>query len=127
MFVQRLKTAGVFWVEDQAPQMGAALAFYMLFSLAPLLIIALAIASQAYDETTARGQVIQRTRDFMGDESAGVVQTMLENFRKLPTGIGPAVVGIASLLFGALSVFTQLRASLNRIWRVELPPTQGIV
>jgi membrane protein len=66
MFVQRLKTAGAYWIEDQAAQMGAALAYYTLFSLAPLLIIALAIASQAYDEETARGQVIERVRDFAG-------------------------------------------------------------
>jgi membrane protein len=126
MFVQRLKTAGAYWIEDQAAQMGAALAYYTLFSLAPLLIIALAIASQAYGEETARGEVIGHIRDFSGEESAGAVQTMLENFRKLPTGAGPAIVGLVSLLFGALGVFTQLRASLHRIWRLEEPPAQGI-
>jgi len=127
MIVQRLKTAAVYWVEDQAAQMGAALAYYTLFSLAPILIIALAIAGQAFGDSAAQGQVIARIRDFIGDESAATVQTMLENFRHLPSGVGPALLGIGSLLFGALSLFTQLRASLHRIWRLQPPPTQGLV
>ncbi len=127
MFFQRLKTAGNYWVEDQASQMGAALAYYTLFSLAPLLVIALALAGQAYGELLAREQVIEHVRDYMGADSAGAVATMLENFRHPPTSGTAAVVGIVSLLFGALGVFTQLRASLHRIWRLESPPEQGIV
>jgi membrane protein len=127
MFFKRLKTASTYWVDDQASQMGAALAYYMLFSLAPLLIIALAVAGQAFGEDAARSHVLDRVHEFFGEEGAYTVQTMLDNFSKVPAGMAPAVVALVALLFGALNVFTQLRASLHRIWRIEAPPTQGLI
>lgn len=115
-FFRVLKTAGFNWVTDQAAQMGAALAYYTLFSFAPLLFIALFITGQIYGDAAARGEVVDKIRGFIGDDSASAVQTMLENFHR-PQHSGPAaIVGIASLIFGSLGVFTQLRTSLNRIW-----------
>src|SRR5581483_11111668 len=108
-----------YWVEDSASQMGAALAYYSLFSLAPLLIIAIAVAGLVFGEAEARDQVVTRIADFIGTESAEVVRTMLDNFRQPPQGPWSPVIGIASLWYGAISVFTVLRSSLNRIWRVQ--------
>ena len=122
-----LKTAGSYWVEDNASQMGAALAYYSLFSLAPLLIIAIAVAGLVYGEAAARGQVVARIGDFIGPDSAAVVQTMLEGFHHGPAeGPWAALIGLGSLWYGAISIFTQLRSSLNRVWRVPAP-TQRVV
>src|SRR5690242_14599507 len=79
--LRTLKTACYYWFEDSASQMGAALAYYSLFSLAPVLIIAIAVTGLVYGEAAARGQVVAKIGDFIGPESAGVVQTMLEGFR----------------------------------------------
>lgn len=117
-----VKNACKHFVEDQATQMGAALAYYTLFSLAPLLIIAIAVAGQVYGEKTARDQLVDRIRESFGEESASTVKVMLENFRQLPAEPWAAVAGFVTLWYGAMGVFTQLRSSLNRIWR--MPPAQ---
>ncbi|MCI0458638.1 MAG: YihY/virulence factor BrkB family protein [Gemmataceae bacterium] len=127
MLVKRLKTAGVYWVEDQAAQMGAALAYYTLFSLAPLLVIVIAITGQVYGTEAASEQILRWVRQSLNEESAAAVQTLLENSRHLPEGLGPWLLGLGTLLFGAVGVFTQLRASLDRIWRIQPPPAQGVV
>jgi membrane protein len=127
MLLKRLKTAGAYWVEDQAAQMGAAVAYYALFSIAPLLIIVSAIAGQAYGTQAAREHMIAWIRHSISEESAAAVQSLLDNCRQPPDGVGPWLVGLGALIFGAVGVFTQLRASLHRIWRVKAPPAQGMV
>lgn len=122
-----LNTASYYWVEDSASQMGAALAYYSLFSLAPLLIIAIAVAGFVFGETEARSRVVSRIGDFVGPDSAAVVQTMLENFQHPPDGPWAPVIGLASLWYGAISVFTVLRSSLNRIWRVQAANQRVVV
>lgn len=114
-----LKKACTYWIDDQAAQMGAALAYYTLFSLAPILIIAISVAGQVFGDAAAKGQVVDKIADFIGADSAAAVQNMLENFRHPPSGIWAAALGLGTLLFGALGLFTQLRNSLNRIWRFE--------
>lgn len=127
MLVRTLKKAGVFWLEDDAAQMGAALAYYMLFSLAPLLIMAIAVAGLVYGGDAAKGRVVELIGDFIDADSAKAVQTMLENFSHPPTTLIPAVIGIASLIYGSLGVFRQLRWSLHRMWRLTRPPSQGVI
>jgi membrane protein len=127
MLIKTLKKAGTYWVEDDAAQMGAALAYYMLFSFAPLLIMAIAVAGLVYGEDAARGRVVELIGDFIDADSAKAVQTMLENFRQPPANIIPAVIGIASLIYGSLGVFRQLRESLHRMWRLTPSPSQGII
>jgi membrane protein len=122
-----LRTAGVYWVEDQAALLGAALAYYALFSFAPLLIIASNIAGQVYGTQTARRSLIHWVEHEAGSASAEAVQTLLDNYRPLPGGLWPWLLGVASILFGAVGLFTQLRASLNRIWRFQHPPSRGII
>src|SRR5436190_15092019 len=122
-----LKTACHHWFDDSASQMGAALAYYSLFSLAPLLFIAITVAGLVYGEATAREHVIGRISDLIGPVSADAVKTMLENFRHPAEDRWAAVIGLAALWYGALGVFTQLRSSLNRIWRVKAAPQRAVV
>jgi membrane protein len=109
------------WSEHKTTELSAALAYYSLFSIAPLLIIGIAVAGQLFGEAAARGEVVKQIRQYVGDDSAEAVQTMLANFRKNPTTPWAAIGGIAMLLYGGMNIFTQVRASLNRIWGA---PTQ---
>jgi membrane protein len=117
--LRTLKTAGVYWAEDQASLLGAALAYYTLFSLAPLLFIAIAVAGLVYGEAATRGQVVEQVRGLIGPESAAAVQMLLENVRHASPDPWTAAVGLASLWYGALGVFTNLHGSLGRIWRLK--------
>jgi membrane protein len=121
-----LKTAVIYWVEDSAAQMGAALAYYLLFSLAPILLIAIAVAGLVFGEAAAQGHVVAKIGAFIGEESSATVETMLENFRQPAEGPWAAIVSGASLWYGALGVFTQLRSSLSRIWRLK-PMSQYVI
>ena len=126
MLVGRLKAAGAGWVEDEASQMGAALAYYTLFSLAPLLVIAVAVVGALLGEAETKEQVLAQVRNFVGADSAATVRAMLESFHGARARAGASLVGVVSLLFGATGMFTSLRSSLGRIWR--LPPVkEGII
>jgi membrane protein len=127
MLFRTIRKAGTYWIEDDAAQMGAALAYYMLFSFAPLLIMAIAVAGLIYGEDAAKGRVVELIGDFIDADSAKAVQTMLENFSHLPANFIPAVIGLVSLVYGSLGVFRQLRWSLHRIWRLTRLPSQGVI
>ncbi|MFO0926712.1 MAG: YihY/virulence factor BrkB family protein [Gemmataceae bacterium] len=118
MIVRRLLAAGRGWSEDQAAQMGAALAYYTLFSLTPLLVLVMAVVGAVVGEGATRGQVVEQVRGFIDADSAAAVEAMLDNFRTTPTQAATSVVGLLSLCFGATGMFTSLRASLHRIWRL---------
>jgi membrane protein len=126
MALGRLRAAAAGWAEDQAAQMGAALAYYTLFSLAPLLILSLAVLGAVFGEAETREQVLAQVSGFIDDDSAEAVRTMLENFRGQRALAEASVVGLASLLFGATGMFTSLRSSLHRIWRLR-PAEAGVV
>jgi membrane protein len=115
-----LVRAAGFWIEDDASQMGAALAYYTLFSLAPLLIFAIALTGLVYGEGAARERVVQQVEDYLGKDSAQAVGLLIDHARRPAAGIWATSLGLVTLLFGALGVFKQLRSSLVRIWR--LPP-----
>lgn len=101
------------WVEDRVPRLGAALAFYSVLSLAPLLIIAIAIAALVFGEEAARGQIVEQIRGLVGKEGAEAIQTMIASARKPGSGVVAAVVGVVTLLFGASGVFGELQDALN--------------
>lgn len=118
MIVRRLLAAGRGWSEDQAAQMGAALAYYTLFSLTPLLVLVMAVVGAVIGEGPTRAQVIGQVRGFIDADSAVAVEAMLDNFRTTPAQAATSIVGLLSLCFGATGIFTSLRASLHRIWRL---------
>ena len=114
------------WNEDHAPQLGAALAYYTVFSLAPLLLIVIAIAGLVFGQEAAQGEIIGQIQGLVGEESAKAIQSMIEEARKPAAGIIATLSAIVMLLIGATGVFAQLQEALNTIWRVEKKPGKGI-
>src|SRR5262245_43288847 len=118
-----LKEAFRDWREDNAPRLGAALSYYTVFSLAPLLLISIAIAGAVFGEEAARGQVVGQLRALLGEQGAEAIQALLENARKPGEGVVAGLVGLVTLFLGASGVFNELRAALDAIW--EVPPRKG--
>jgi len=109
--------------KDHASMLGAALAYYAVFSIGPLLIIAIAIAGKIFGEAAARGEVANTIQTIMGPDMAKVIQGLIENARQPGAGLVATIVGIVGLIFGAMGIFGQLKIALNIIW--EVPPPQG--
>jgi membrane protein len=121
-----LKEAFKDWRDDNAPRLGAALSYYTAFSLAPLLLIAVAIAGLVFGEEAARGQVVGQLQGLLGEEGAKAIQALLENARKPGEGILAGVIGVATLFLGASGVFNELRGALNQIWEVPARASGGL-
>jgi len=118
-FLSVLKEAAMSFAGDNAPRLGAALAYYTVFSIAPLILITITIAGAIFGEEAARGEVFVRMRGLIGHTGAEVVNEMVRDASRADTGAIAAVLGIAALLFGASGVFGQLRAALNTIFHVQ--------
>lgn len=113
------------WSRDYAPSMGAALSYYTIFSIAPLLLIVISIAGMVYGEEAARGAVFYQVRELMGDGAAVALQGLLASARRPAEGIVAALIGLALLIVGASSVFGELQSALDRIWRVPEQKKSG--
>jgi len=124
--VELLKDAYNEWSEDNAPRLGAALAYYTVFSVTPLIILSIAVVGLAFGEEAARGQVITQIRGLVGEPVASAVQAMIAQARSKSSGILATVVGVGTLLFGASGVFTELQASMNTIWDAPPKPWRGV-
>jgi membrane protein len=123
-----LKETASEWMEDQAQSLGAALAYYTVFSLAPLLLIAIAIAGFFFGREAAQGQIFDQLRGLLGEASGKAMQDMVQNANTKPaTGVMAALIGAVTLLFGASGVFGQLQTSLNSIWGVQPKPGRGVL
>jgi len=112
-----VRTAVSSWVDDYAPSMGAALSYYTVFSLAPLLLIVVSVAGLVFGEEAVRGELFAQLQGLMGADAAKAVQSLLASVNKPTQGIVGTVVGIALLVFGATTVFGELQDALDRIWR----------
>ncbi len=112
-----LKSVFSSWSADYAPSMGAALAYYTMFSIAPLLLIVISVAGLIFGEEAAHGQIFHQLEGLMGGEGAQAVQGLLENANKPKQGIVSTIVGGVLLLVGATTVFGELQSALDRIWR----------
>jgi membrane protein len=108
------------WSEQRVPSMGAALAYYAMFSIAPLLFIAIAIAGLFFGAEAVRGAVFAQLADLMGQNSAQAIQEMLAHVSQPKTGMVATGLGVAGLLLGASGVFAELQSAMDVIWRV--PP-----
>jgi membrane protein len=124
-FFALIQDAASQWSADKAPRLGAALAFYTAFSLAPLLLISIAVAGLVFGEEAARGQIIAQVQGLIGPEGGAALQTMLIQSSEQERGIVATVTGLALLLFGAGALFAELQDSLNTIWRVQPKPGRG--
>ncbi len=114
------------WLDDRAPSMGAALAFYALFSLAPLLIIAITITGIFFGEEAARGEIVAQISGLVGTKSAAALQSTIENARNPASGTIAVTLGILVLIITASTVFAELKDSLDHIWRVNNPNGGGL-
>jgi hypothetical protein len=123
-----LKEAANEWIEDKATTLGAALAYYTVFSLAPLLVISIAIAGLVFGHEAAQGQILDQLRGLLGEQSGKAIQEMVQKTSAQPsTGAVATVVGVITLLIGASSVFGQLQTSLNAVWWVEPKPGRWVM
>ncbi|OGU71630.1 MAG: ribonuclease BN [Ignavibacteria bacterium RBG_16_34_14] len=114
------------WLDDKAPKLGAALSFYTIFSLAPLLIIVISVAGFIFGPDAARGELVGQIEDLVGREGAEVVQTALKNTNDPKSGIIAIVVSLITLVIGSTAVFVELQESLDIIWRVKPKPGRNI-
>jgi membrane protein len=113
------------WREDKAARLAAALSFYTALSIAPLLVITIAISGLALGQEAARGEILGELQGVIGAESARTISSMIESANKPRSGIVATVFGVTVLLFGASGVFAELQGALNSIWEVEPRPRRG--
>jgi membrane protein len=118
-----IKEAFSDWNEDNAPRLGASLSYYTIFSIAPLLLISIAVAGLAFGQEAAQGRIVGQIEGLVGHDAARSIQDMIENARKPGQGVMATLFGTVMLLFGAGGAFNELRAALDVIW--EIPPRKG--
>ncbi|WP_374580933.1 YihY/virulence factor BrkB family protein [Pseudoduganella sp.] len=111
------------WLEHRASSKGAALAFYTLFSLAPILVLVIAIAGLFFGKEAAQGELFFQLRGLVGSQGAEAIQLVLAGATNEEQGLLATIIAGALLLFGATSVFAELKSSLDEIW--QLPPAPG--
>ena len=116
------RLTGSAWLADGVASMGAALAYYTLFSLAPLLLIVVSVAGLLFGHDAARGQIQSQLSALMGDRGAAAVQDLLASVDKPAQGSAATALGVLLLLVGATTVFAELQDALDRIWRVPARP-----
>ena len=119
-----LKAAFAGWWNDNVPRMGAALAYYTLFSLAPILIVAIAIAGVVFGPEAVRGEIVGQIEGLVGRNGAQAVQAMLEGAGKPSSSVPATVIGIITFFLGATGAFLELQADLDAVWRVK-PKSRG--
>jgi membrane protein len=114
------------WNDDKAARLAAALSFYTALSIAPLLVIAIAVAGLVLGQDTARREILTELQGLIGADSAQTVDSMIEGANKPRSGIVATLIGVVVLLFGASGVFAELQGALNTIWEVEPKPGRGL-
>jgi membrane protein len=119
--VHVMRCAVTEWLSHRASSKGAALAFYTLFSLAPILVLVIAIAGFFYGNDAAQGQLLDELRGLVGKQGAETIQAILAGARNKDSGKLATIIATALLLVGATSAFAELKDSLDEIWNVPPP------
>ena len=119
-----LKEAATDWSHDRAPRLGAALAYYTVFSIVPLLIIIIAIIGMVFGQEAAQSAIMQQIGNLVGEQSAAALKDMIQRADQPSTGILSTVIAIGTLLVGASAFFGELQAALNTVWGLE--PKEGL-
>ena len=122
-----LKQAFKDWGEDKASRLGAALAYYTIFSIGPLLVVVIAIAGFVFGAEAASGQIVGTIGGVVGESGATMIQEMVKSANKPGAGTIASVIGLVTLLLGAAGLFGQLKDALNTIWEVKPKPGLGIM
>jgi len=121
-----VKSAVSSWLDDYAPSMGAALSYYSVFSLAPLLLIVVSVAGLVFGEEAVRGELFAQLQGLMGEDAAKAIQGLLASVSKPSHGVVGTIVGLAVLVIGATTVFGELQDALDRIWRAPARKKGGL-
>ena len=121
-----LKEAVKEWQEDKVSLLAAALAYYTVFSITPLLVIAIAIAGAVFGRDAARGEILEQINSLVGEQGAQVIEVGLNNASQPELSNVASIISVVVLLIGASGVFAQLQEALNTVWDVKAKPNQGI-
>lgn len=113
------------WSDDKAPRLSAALAYYTVFSLAPLLIVVVAVAGLVFGASQAQSQILNQLSGLVGPSGADLIKSLLENANRPAAGILATIFGLIMIVLGATGVFGELKDSLNTIWNVAPKPDRG--
>jgi membrane protein len=115
------------WNDHEAPRLGAALSFYTILSVAPLLILVIAVVALGIGRSAAQDQILDQVQGMMGRDGASAVRTVIEHSEKPASGSLTYIIGAITILFGASGVYEELRSALNKIWNVKPASAGGIV
>ncbi len=115
------------WIDDDVPTHAASLAYYTIFSIAPTLIIAVAVAGSIFGAEAARGEIQQQIQGLVGESGAKVIEDMMASAAKPGSGVIASILGVLILIFGATGVFAALQTALNHIWGVAPTKTNGVI
>ena len=115
------------WIDDNAFELSGALAFYTIFSIAPVLLIAVGVASFFLTPDTATDQIVGEMKKMIGAEGANAVRQVIDSSRGFGKGLWAVSVGIVTLILGATAVFGELQSALNQIWDVKAKPDRGVI
>ena len=127
LYLKLIKRAWKEFGDDKAPRLGAALAYYTVFSIAPLLLIAIAVAGMVFGRKAASGAIEHQLAGALGESTARAVNEMIVAASKPKSGAVATIIGVVTLMFGAAGVFGQLQDALDTIWNVERPKTAGFI
>jgi membrane protein len=121
-----VERAAIKWSADDCLQLGAALAYYTVFSLAPVLVIVIAVAGALFGEEAAQGEIVGQIGNLVGPEGATAIQSLVQSANRPGAGSRATLIGLLVLLFGSTSAFTQLQSALNRVWDVPTEAHGGV-
>ena len=122
-----LKNTAVEWWKDNTFRLAAALAFYTIFSLTPVLLIAVGAASLFFARATAVDRVVAEMQRLIGEQGASAIRPVLESSAGLGKGAWAITVGVVTLIFGASVVFAELQSALNHIWGIKSEVRRGLI
>ncbi|HLJ94443.1 MAG TPA: YihY/virulence factor BrkB family protein [Gemmataceae bacterium] len=123
---QLVKDSASEWMNDKAPRLGAALAYYTVFSIAPLLVLVIAVAGFVFGQDAVQGQLAAQIQDLVGEQGAQAIQTMVAGASKPGSGIIATALSIILLIVGAIGLFGELQDALNTIWEVQPKPRSAL-
>lgn len=121
-FYSLAKKSVTAWIDDYAPSMGAAISYYTVFSIAPLLLIVIAVAGFVWGREAVQGEIVGQLSGLIGEEGAKGIQALIESANKPAKGLVATVISVVVLLVGATTVFAELQSALDRVW--DVPPAK---
>src|SRR5258706_14124840 len=120
-----LRTSVIQWTEDRIARRAASVAFYAGFSMAPLLLIGIAVGGVAFGSDAVQGRVVEQLQGLLGHDAARAIESVLRNTRTTGSNVFATIAGLVTLFIGASGVFGELQDSLNEIWKVRKKSGRG--